>query len=101
MCGRRSSSETFSSCTGRRNREHEAVGKIKILSYVGEDYIKGEVLEGRVQTGDVAKKGWSLGLSSHRVNDANSICRTSETCKNIRRRPIVAYRFFRGEHLIT
>lgn len=39
------------------NYEHEAVGKIRVLTYVGEDYIKGEVLEGRVQTGDVAKKG--------------------------------------------
>jgi len=44
------------------NRELEEVGKIKVLSYVGEDYIKGEVLEGRVQTGDVAKKGNVAGL---------------------------------------
>ena len=43
-------------------RGHEEVGKIKVLSYVGEDYIKGEVLEGRVQTGDVAKKGAVAGL---------------------------------------
>ena len=44
------------------NRKHAEVGKIKVLSYVGEDYIKGEVLEGRVQTGDVAKKGPVAGL---------------------------------------
>ena len=43
-------------------RGHEEVGKIKVLRYVGEDYIKGEVLEGRVQTGDVAKKGAVAGL---------------------------------------
>ena len=44
------------------NGKHAEVGKIKVLSYVGEDYIKGEVLEGRVQTGDVAKKGPVAGL---------------------------------------
>ena len=39
------------------NRGQEEVGKIKVLSYAGEEYIKGEVVEGKVQTGDVAKKG--------------------------------------------
>src|SRR5512139_2584471 len=43
-------------------REHRAVGKIRVLTYIGEDYIKGEVLEGSVQTGDVAKKGSAAGL---------------------------------------
>ena len=53
------------------NREHTEVGKIRVLSYVGEDYIKGEVLEGRVQTGDVAKKGPVAGL----------VISTGERCK--------------------
>jgi hypothetical protein len=52
-------------------REHEELGKIKVLSYVGEDYIKGEVLEGRVQTGDVAKKG----------NVASLVISSDERCK--------------------
>jgi multidrug efflux pump subunit AcrA (membrane-fusion protein) len=34
-----------------------SVGKIRILSSVGEDYLKGEVVEGKVRTGDIAKKG--------------------------------------------
>jgi hypothetical protein len=33
------------------------VGKIKILSYSGEDYLKGEVVEGDIKPGDIAKKG--------------------------------------------
>jgi hypothetical protein len=52
----------------RENGKHEmrAVGKIKVLSYVGEDYLKGEVIEGEARTGDVAKKGdvASLVISS-------------------------------------
>jgi hypothetical protein len=44
------------------NREHKEVGKIRVLSYAGEDYIKGEVVDGAVQTGDVAKKGNVAGL---------------------------------------
>jgi hypothetical protein len=44
------------------NREHKEVGKIKVLSYVGDDYIKGEVVDGVVQTGDVAIKGKVAGL---------------------------------------
>jgi hypothetical protein len=50
---------------------HEEVGKIRVLLYVGEDYIKGEVLEGRVQAGDVAKKGAVAGL----------VILTGERCK--------------------
>jgi len=33
------------------------VGKIKVLSYVGEDYLKGEIIEGQLTAGDIAKKG--------------------------------------------
>jgi hypothetical protein len=42
------------------------VGKIKVLSYIGEDYLKGEVVEGEVMAGDIAKKGdvASLVISS-------------------------------------
>jgi hypothetical protein len=43
----------------RESTKHELkkVGKIKVLSYVGEDYLKGEVVEGEVMAGDIAKKG--------------------------------------------
>jgi hypothetical protein len=43
----------------RENKSHgiEIVGKIKVLSYVGEDYLKGEVVEGEIKAGDIAKKG--------------------------------------------
>ncbi len=43
----------------RETRDHQLkeVGKIRILSYVGEDYLKGEVIEGELMTGDIAKKG--------------------------------------------
>jgi hypothetical protein len=46
--------------------ELKEVGKIKVLSYIGEDYLKGEVIEGEVRTGDIAKKGdvASLVISS-------------------------------------
>ena len=53
------------------NHEHVAVGKIRVLSYVGEDYIKGEVVDGVVQTGDLAKKGKVAGL----------VISTEERCK--------------------
>jgi hypothetical protein len=48
----------------RENGKHElmAVGKIRVLSYIGEDYLKGEVVEGDVRTGDIAKKGDVAGL---------------------------------------
>ncbi len=52
----------------RENRNHQLkeIGKIKILSYVGEDYLKGEVIEGELMPGDIAKKGdvASLVISS-------------------------------------
>ena len=43
----------------RENRAHhpQEVGKIRVLSYVGEDYLKGEVVEGEVKAGDIGKKG--------------------------------------------
>jgi len=43
----------------RESKSHELqeVGKIKVLSYVGEDYLKGEVVDGELKVGDVAKKG--------------------------------------------
>jgi hypothetical protein len=40
-----------------KSHELEEVGKIKILSYVREDYLKGEVVEGEIKAGDIAKKG--------------------------------------------
>jgi hypothetical protein len=52
----------------REGPKHELkeVGKIKILSYSGEDYLKGEVVEGEIKAGDIAKKGEvaSLVISS-------------------------------------
>jgi hypothetical protein len=43
----------------REGAKHELkeVGKIKVLSYSGEDYLKGEVVEGEIKAGDIAKKG--------------------------------------------
>ncbi len=43
----------------RESKSHELreVGKIKVLSYVGEDYLKSEVVEGELTPGDIAKKG--------------------------------------------
>ena len=43
----------------RESKSHELkeVGKIKVLSYAGEDYLKGEVVEGELRAGDIAKKG--------------------------------------------
>lgn len=43
----------------RESKSHELkeVGKIKVLSYVGEDYLKGEIVEGELKVGDIAKKG--------------------------------------------
>ena len=40
-----------------KSRELKEVGKIKVLAYVGEDYLKGEVVEGELKAGDIAKKG--------------------------------------------
>ena len=43
----------------RESKSHELkeVGKIKVLTYIGEDYLKGEVVEGEIQAGDIVKKG--------------------------------------------
>lgn len=43
----------------RENPKHDLkeVAKIKVLSYSGEDYLKGEVVEGEIKAGDIAKKG--------------------------------------------
>ncbi len=40
-----------------KSQELREVGKIRVLSYVGEDYLKGEVVEGEIKAGDIAKKG--------------------------------------------
>jgi hypothetical protein len=57
----------------RENQNHQLkeVGKIRIRSYVGEDYLKGEVIEGEVKAGDIAKKGDVAGL----VISLNDKCR--------------------------
>ena len=47
------------------------VGKIRIISYIGEDYLKGEVVEGEVKVGDIAKKG----------DVASLVVSESKTCK--------------------
>ena len=49
-----------------QNHHLKEVGKIKIRSFVGEDYLKGEVVEGKLMPGDIAKKGdvASLVISS-------------------------------------
>jgi hypothetical protein len=43
----------------RESKSHELreVGKIKVLSYTAEDYLKGEVVDGEMKAGDIAKKG--------------------------------------------
>jgi len=37
--------------------EVKTVGRIKVISYVGETYLKGVVIEGEIMPNDVAKKG--------------------------------------------
>jgi len=37
--------------------EVKEVGKIRVIAYIGETYLKGEVLEGEIRPDDVAKKG--------------------------------------------
>lgn len=43
----------------RENKSHELkeVGKVKVLYFVGENYVKGEVVEGEIKADDIAKKG--------------------------------------------
>lgn len=37
--------------------ELNEVGKIRVLSYSGNNYLKGEVIEGEIKEGDIARKG--------------------------------------------
>jgi hypothetical protein len=39
-----------------RSCEAAAAGKIRVLGHLGETYLKAEVLEGRIRTGDIAQK---------------------------------------------
>ncbi len=57
----------------REDQDHHvtAVGKVRILSYIGDDYLKGEVTEGEVRAGDIAKKGTVTSL----------VISSSATCK--------------------
>ena len=34
----------------------QEVGKVKVLAYVGEHYFEAEILEGKIMSGDIAKK---------------------------------------------
>jgi hypothetical protein len=49
------------------------VGKIRILSYVGQTYLKGEVVEGKIERDDIATKNnvsclvISAGLCNHQM----------------------------------
>lgn len=47
---------------GSESHEFKEVGKIKVLSYEGEDYLKGEVVDGELKAGDIAKKGDAASL---------------------------------------
>ncbi|NTW59991.1 MAG: hypothetical protein HGB21_10405 [Nitrospirae bacterium] len=53
------------------NRKLKVVGKVRVLSYVGDDYLKGEVIEGEIMAGDIAKKGDAASL----------VISTRERCK--------------------
>ncbi len=37
-------------------------GRIRILSYAGDYYIKAEVMDGEIKTGDIARKGKASGI---------------------------------------
>ena len=47
------------------------VGKIRVISYIGETYLKGEVIQGEIKQDDIAKKGAvscliiSAGMCAH------------------------------------
>jgi len=60
----------------REDQKHEpkAVGKIKVLSYSGDDYLKSEVVEGEIKAGDIAKKGEVASL----VISPGDSCRNNE-----------------------
>jgi len=53
------------------NQNLKEVGKVRVLSYVGDDYLKGEVVEGEIMAGDIAKKG----------NTASLVISARERCK--------------------
>ena len=57
----------------RETRDHRLteVGKVRILSYVGADFLKGEVIEGKLLPGDIARKGDVASL----VISRESMCR--------------------------
>jgi len=37
--------------------EVKMVGKVRIISYLGETYLKGKVVEGEIKPDDIAKQG--------------------------------------------
>lgn len=41
---------------GAKNPQSKEVGKVKVLSYVGEHYFEAEVVSGEIRVGDIAKK---------------------------------------------
>ncbi|MGC1454055.1 MAG: hypothetical protein WA946_02575 [Nitrospirota bacterium] len=57
----------------RESKSHELkeVGKIKVLSYRGQDYLKGEVVEGELKAGDIAKKGDAASLIISSIDECN------------------------------
>jgi hypothetical protein len=57
----------------REQMSHEPreVGKVRVLIYVSEDYLKGQVVEGEIRAGDIARKGDAASV----VISADSTCR--------------------------
>ncbi|MGC1454095.1 MAG: hypothetical protein WA946_02785 [Nitrospirota bacterium] len=57
----------------RESKSHELkeVGKIRVLSYRGQDYLKGEVVEGELKAGDIAKKGDAASLIISSIDECN------------------------------
>jgi hypothetical protein len=51
--------------------EVKIVGKIRVISYIGETYLKGQVIEGEIKRDDIAKQGSisclviSAGMCNH------------------------------------
>jgi NADH:ubiquinone oxidoreductase subunit K len=58
-----------------KKQDVKEVGKIKVLSYVGDDYMRGEVVEGELQAGDIAKKEGVAGL----VISSDDKCKEEKT----------------------
>ena len=42
---------------GAKNPQSKEVGKVKVLSYVGEHYFEAEVVNGEIKVGDIVTKG--------------------------------------------